>query len=107
MAHKNKAGMSELLDSSAFYGESAAWLESLYETYLSDPGQLDATWRQYFDGLPVKEKSSLNGNAINGNGATHPSIEVSPREIHNYFLEYAKQKHTRGFESRTGFDHEK
>ena len=107
MAHKNKAGMSELLDSSAFYGESAAWLESLYETYLSDPGQLDATWRQYFDGLPAKQKSSLNGNAINGNGATHLSIEVSPREIHNYFLKYAKQKHTRGFESRTGFDHEK
>ena len=107
MAHKNKAGMSELLDSSAFYGESAAWLESLYETYLSDPSQLDATWRQYFDGLPAMHKPSLNGHAINGNGATHLNVEVSPREIHDYFLEYAKQKHTRGFESRTGFDHEK
>ncbi|NOR43214.1 MAG: 2-oxoglutarate dehydrogenase E1 component [Gammaproteobacteria bacterium] len=99
--------MSELLDSSAFYGESAAWLESLYETYLSDPGQLDAAWRQYFDGLPAMKKPPLNGNAINGNGAAHLNIEVSPREVHNYFLEYAKQKHTRGFESRTGHDHEK
>ena len=109
MTHKTKAGMSELLDSSTFYGESAAWLESMYEIYLNDPSQLEATWRQYFDGLPVSRKPSVNGREVkgNGNGATHPNIEVSPREIHDYFLGYAKQKHTRGFESRTGFDHEK
>ena len=109
MTHKTKAGMSELLDSSTFYGESAAWLESMYEIYLNDPSQLEATWRQYFDGLPVSRKPSVNGREVkgNGNGATHPNIEVSPREIHDYFVGYAKQKHTRGFESRTGFDHEK
>ena len=40
MAQITKTGMSELWDSSAFYGESAAWLESMYEIYISDPDKL-------------------------------------------------------------------
>jgi 2-oxoglutarate dehydrogenase E1 component len=51
MAQITKTGMSELWENSAVYGESAAWLESMYETYLSDPDKLETRWRQYFDGL--------------------------------------------------------
>ena len=98
MAQITKTGMSELWGSSAVYGESAAWLESMYETYLSDPEKLEARWRKYFDGLPTKT-----------NGQKHKvlSHEISPREMHNYFLDYAQLKHTRGFAAHTGYDHEK
>jgi 2-oxoglutarate dehydrogenase E1 component len=98
MSQITKTGMSELWGSSAVYGESAAWLESMYETYLSDPDKLEARWRQYFDGLPVK---------INGQKHEVPGHEISPREMHDYFLDYAQLKHARGFEAQTGYDHEK
>ena len=107
MTHKTKTGMSELLDSSAVYGESAAWLESMYETYLSDPDQLETTWRQYFDGLP-----GVNGKAVNGDDIAPSDFEVSPgevspREMHDYFIDYAQQKHDLRFGSCVGVNHEK
>ena len=112
MTQKIKTGMSELLDSSTFYGESAAWLESMYETYLSDPNQLEITWRQYFDSLPDVKHSTLNGKKINGHGVVQanqgiPFSEISPRETHEYFVNYAQQRHTRGTESRVGSNLEK
>ena len=103
MTDVNKAGMSELWDSSTVYGESAAWLESMYETYLSNPDQLEEKWRHYFDGIPSK----TNGSTLNRNDLESLNREVSPREIHDYFIDYAQQKHARGFEALTGFDHEK
>jgi 2-oxoglutarate dehydrogenase E1 component len=102
MAQINKTGMSELWDSSTVYGESAAWLESMYETYLSNPDKLEEKWCQYFDGIPARS----NGGGI-GSGVTDLSRETSPQEMHDYFVNYAQHKHTRGFEPLTGFDHEK
>ncbi|NOQ88031.1 MAG: 2-oxoglutarate dehydrogenase E1 component, partial [Gammaproteobacteria bacterium] len=103
MTNVNKADMSELWDSSTVYGESAAWLESMYETYLSNPDKLEAKWRQYFDGIPAK----TNGHAVDGYEIDSSSREVSPREMHDYFINYAQQKHARGFQAQTSFDHEK
>ncbi len=76
--------MSELWDDSSFYGESAAWLESLYETYLSNPDLLESKWRDYFDALAVTEKH--NGSASHLAAASQP--EVSPKEMHEYFIKY-------------------
>ncbi len=108
MAQTTKTGMAELWQSSAIYGESAAWLESMYETYLSHPDQLEEKWRSYFDALPSK----INGRS--GHGDTVEKLrreishrEISPREMHNYFLDYAQQKHARGFEADIAYDHEK
>ena len=108
MAQTTKTGMAELWQSSAIYGESAAWLESMYETYLSHPDQLEEKWRLYFDALPSK----INGRS--GHGDTVEKLrreishrEISPREMHNYFLDYAQQKHARGFEADIAYDHEK
>ncbi|MCK4705858.1 MAG: 2-oxoglutarate dehydrogenase E1 component, partial [Gammaproteobacteria bacterium] len=103
MAATTKTGMSELWESSAIYGESAAWLESMYETYLSQPDQLEEKWRLYFDGLPAK----LNGRGSNGSAVEKLSREISPRETHNYFLDYAQIKHARGFAANIAYDHEK
>lgn len=103
MTDVKKTGMSEFWQSSAVYGESAAWLESLYETYLSNPDQLSVNWRQYFDDIA----SNTNGSAGSTEMTNDFVQEVSPREMHNYFVEYAKQKHTRGFTALKGFDHEK
>ncbi|MBE9559686.1 MAG: 2-oxoglutarate dehydrogenase E1 component [Proteobacteria bacterium] len=103
MTSVNKAGMSELWDSSTVYGESAAWLESMYETYLSNPDKLEAKWRQYFDGIPAK----TNGHPADGYEIDSSSREISPREMHDYFVNYAQQKHARGFQAQTSFDHEK
>jgi len=112
MAHKKKTAMNDLWDSSTFYGESAAWLESMYETYLSSPDKLEAHWRDYFDSLPRRSKTNGGaGTAVKGDGATAGVLdatgEVSPKEIHDYFLDYARQKHTRGFYAETAFDHER
>ncbi len=108
MAQTTKTGMAELWQSSAIYGESAAWLESMYETYLSHPDQLEEKWRSYFDALPSK----INGRS--GHGDTVEKLrreishrEISPREMHIYFLDYAQQKHARGFEADIAYDHEK
>lgn len=98
MDQKTKTDMTELWHSSAFYGESSAWLESMYETYLSHPDLLDEKWRQYFAAL------SSSGDS---NSTVAQSSEVSPKEMHDYFVSYAQQKHVRGFDAQTSFDHER
>ncbi|MFV2003842.1 MAG: 2-oxoglutarate dehydrogenase E1 component [Gammaproteobacteria bacterium] len=137
MAQIKKTGMSELWDSSAFYGGSAAWLESMYEIYLSEPDKLEEKWRLYFDNIPAfnrraaeisasaklkgngKDGPKLKSNELKGNGGLSaepdqemlssvvPPREISPREMHDYFLNYAQQKHTRGYEAQTAYDHER
>ena len=102
--------MAELWNSSSFYGESATWLESMYETYLSQPDQLDDQWREYFDNIVINESTPANGyagNGVNGGHAAHTHRETSPREMHDYFVQYAQQKHARGFVAETSYDHEK
>ncbi|MDR0234131.1 MAG: 2-oxoglutarate dehydrogenase E1 component, partial [Zoogloeaceae bacterium] len=37
--------------SSLFFGSNAPFVESLYENYLDDPGQIPDEWRVYFDNL--------------------------------------------------------
>ena len=108
MAQTTKTGMSELWQSSAIYGESAAWLESMYETYLSHPDQLEEKWRLYFDALPSKINGrSGHGDAVEKLSREISHREISPREMHNYFLDYAQQKHARGFDADIAYDHEK
>jgi 2-oxoglutarate dehydrogenase E1 component len=84
MAQTIKPEMQELWDSSQLYGAGAAWLESLYETYLADPETVDSAWREFFDGLP--RVKSTNG----GNG---PGREVAHAEIREFFRAIAKEHH--------------
>ena len=87
MAQTTKTGMSELWQSSAIYGESAAWLESMYETYLSHPDQLEEKWRLYFDALPSKVNGrSAHSDAVEKLSGEISHREISPREMHNYFI---------------------
>lgn len=46
--------LSKFLDTSPFYGENAAFLESLYERFLSDPDQIPPDWREHFQKLQAK-----------------------------------------------------
>ncbi len=55
----NRPGMNALQQSSLLDGGNAAWLEALYESWLRDPGSVDADWRAYFAGLP-----QVNGQAV-------------------------------------------
>ena len=41
--------------SSHLAGQSAAYLEALYELYLDDPSEVTSYWREYFDTLPRVE----------------------------------------------------
>ena len=84
MTRTIKPDMQELWNSSQLSGASAAWLESLYETYLSNPETIDPEWRRFFDGLP-KIKS---GNGSNGAGR-----EVAHTEIRDFFRAIAKEHH--------------
>ena len=45
MADSSQPDMQVLWSDSSLYGESAAWLEMQYETYLNQPDNLDAQWR--------------------------------------------------------------
>jgi len=84
MTRTIKPDMQELWNSSQLSGTSAAWLESLYEVYLSNPETVDPEWRTFFDGLP-RVKS---GNGSNGAGR-----EVAHTEVREFFRAIAKEHH--------------
>jgi 2-oxoglutarate dehydrogenase E1 component len=84
MTQTIKPDMQELWDSSPLNGSSAAWLESLYEAYLTHPETVDPEWRRFFDGLP--RVKSVNG----GNGAGR---EVPHNEVREFFRAIAKEHH--------------
>jgi 2-oxoglutarate dehydrogenase E1 component len=110
MDQLTKNGMSALWDSSTVYGESAAWLESMYEVYLHSPDKLELKWRQYFDGLAASnllQRPGMHSKSAAVSKTVNTDREISPREMHDYFIDYAQQKHTRGFEAQSSFDHER
>ena len=41
----------EILETSFISGENAAFIAQVYRQFLSDPNSVDASWRNYFDGL--------------------------------------------------------
>jgi 2-oxoglutarate dehydrogenase E1 component len=43
--------MKELQSTSTLFGSNAPFIEELYESYLTDPGQVSPEWRSYFDEL--------------------------------------------------------
>ncbi len=52
--------MLELWSSSHIAGTNAAYVESLYETYISDPNAIPPEWRDYFDRLPKVATQALS-----------------------------------------------
>ncbi len=84
MTHTIKPDMQELWSSSLLNGASAAWLESLYEAYLTSPETVDLDWRRFFDGLP-KVKS--------GNGGNGAGREVPHKEVREFFRAIAREHH--------------
>ena len=51
--------MQRMRRSSHLAGANAAYIEAMYETYLSAPGTLSAQWRGYFQGLPSVAADAL------------------------------------------------
>ncbi|MFW2372161.1 MAG: 2-oxoglutarate dehydrogenase E1 component, partial [Gammaproteobacteria bacterium] len=66
--------MQQLWDSSMLDAGSAAWLEGLYETYLSNPNQVENHWREFFDTLP-----RVNGLSVED--VAHSSIREQFRQL--------------------------
>jgi len=60
-------------EKNSYLGESSAYIENLYESYLKDPNSVDAEWRKYFQSL------SQNGN------------DVSHAEIREQFHQMAQR----------------
>ena len=52
MSDKIKASMQDLWENAMLDAGSAAWMEGLYESYLSNPNNVDTHWREYFATLP-------------------------------------------------------
>lgn len=70
--------MQDYWKTSELEGENAAYLESLYESYLDDPDSVDAKWRNYFDsvkGEAGEEKHSAVREAFI-ELAKHPQIST-------------------------------
>ncbi len=57
-------------------GGNVAYLETMYETYLTAPQELSSDWRDYFDGLPKMK--------------TVDQSEVSPQKVREHFLNLAQ-----------------
>jgi 2-oxoglutarate dehydrogenase E1 component len=66
-------GLHEFWGSSQLAGHNAAYLEDLYETFLTDPGAVPAAWRTFFETLP----------SVNSHGAepVHSAIREAFRVI--------------------------
>ncbi len=103
MAKNITSNMQALWGSSSLYGESAAWLESLYELYLNQPDRLDQHWRDYFAALPVGTADVEQGN----NNARLDEPEISPSKMRQYFLRYAQHKNQLCRNAQTGVEHER
>lgn len=69
--------MQEMLETSYLSGTNAAYIEDLYETYLTDPNAIDDNWRNYFDNLPYVSQ--------------HTQQDVSHAAIRERFLALAKE----------------
>lgn len=67
--------MEKLRIGSHISGSTAAYVESLYESYLEDPGSISDHWREYFDALP----SQASGDTL------------SHAAVRNFFVEQAKK----------------
>jgi 2-oxoglutarate dehydrogenase E1 component len=62
--------MKQLLSNSYLFGSNIPYVEALYETYLSNPAEVDPAWRDYFDKL-----ANLPGaGAYNGPDVAHTPV---------------------------------
>lgn len=77
MATQSKS-MQELWQDSYLTSGNEAYLEELYETYLANPQDVDAKWRQYFDNLAKKLPPPSGG-------------DVSHSAVREQFLQLARQ----------------
>ncbi len=75
---KNNTSMQDLWKTTYLSGGSMAYVDSLYEDYLTDPSAVSDEWRHCFDNLPN----------INGNGQQ----DVSHQAIQAYFAALAQKK---------------
>ena len=71
--------------SSHIGGSNAAYVDELYESYLTDPNSVPEDWRAYFEKLP-------------SNGAVESDVPHSA--VREYFLLEAKNKWTSGAQTR-------
>ena len=69
MGEKTQSDMQSLWDSAMLDAGSAAWVESLYETFLRNPNEVESHWRNYFETLP----------RVNGSTVELPHDEVRER----------------------------
>jgi 2-oxoglutarate dehydrogenase E1 component len=49
----SKSSLEEMMLTSGLSGSNAAYIESLYDSYLIDPSAVDARWQKYFAALPI------------------------------------------------------
>ncbi|MFZ9034733.1 MAG: 2-oxoglutarate dehydrogenase E1 component [Francisellaceae bacterium] len=72
MSESSRESMSQWWASSQLSGGSSAYLDAIYEDYLSDPKSVDPSWRVYFDTLRDHE------------------AEASHRAVREHFIELVK-----------------
>ncbi len=85
--------LADQLAATALSGGNAAFIEALYEQYLSDPGAVDPAWVAYFKGLqngaagdtahtPIRERlqERLAAPALRGGGGTSESAAASAKQ---------------------------
>lgn len=82
MTQTSGSDMQKLWSSSQLNGGSAAWLESLYELYLTNPDNVELEWRNFFDALPRVKSGNGNGGLLQ---------EIPHNEVRDYFRALARK----------------
>jgi 2-oxoglutarate dehydrogenase E1 component len=82
-----QAMMKQMLANSYLFGGNAAFVEELYESYLTNPQSVSEQWRDYFDKLQL-----VPGGALGGSGAR----DVAHSTIVESFAQRAKLGTLRG-----------
>ncbi len=86
MANNGKTDMQALWNSAMLDAGSAAWLESLYETWLRSPNQVEQRWREYFETLPRVNGSDVAEVAHDEIRAQFRALTHAPRAVSSVAL---------------------
>ena len=106
--------MQELWGSSHLSAGHAAYLENLYETYLTNPENLSKEWRDFFSNLPrgsskngdVSHQSVINEFKNLSRGAVLAKEEIDERQgkVIRLIQSYRNRGHQEGNIRSIGYD---
>ncbi len=85
------------MDQFSYMNSPAEYIDSMYQSYKTDPQSVDGSWQQFFQGFDFSLKFGQNGASLNGHA---PTGEISETEfkVRDLIMGYRSRGH---LESKT------